>query len=84
MFTIKSISNEGMYYLVKNWDKQKTFWKTKNKLSYKTDLYNTESSAKASMTKLLKVMEEYAEDRLYLIEMSDKGEEIRCVAFKGA
>jgi len=32
MFTIKSISDEGIYYLVNGWDRHKAFWKLKENL----------------------------------------------------
>lgn len=65
-YTIKSESSEGIYYLVKNWEKNKTFW---NKLENikQNMLYKTESVAKASITKLLKSMPEYKDDKLTVI-----------------
>lgn len=68
MFTIKSESAEGTYYLVKNWEKNKTFWKPFSGLR-PSDLFAREQDAKRSLTMLLKVMVEYAEDTFTLIEL---------------
>lgn len=64
-YTIKSESCEGVYYLVKNWEKHKTFWKRKEELRADM-LYKTPQAAKASLTKLLKVMDEYRDDKFTL------------------
>lgn len=67
-YTIKSESEEGTYYLVKDWNKHKTFWKEKEKM--KPDmLYKTERAAKASLTKLLKIMEDYRNDKFTVVVM---------------
>lgn len=72
-YTIKSISEEGIFYLVNGWNKHKTFWidekSTTKDLEYaKTLFFNKPSQAKASLTKLLKVMTEYATDEFELVE----------------
>ena len=71
-YTIKSVSDEGIYYLVKNWEKAKTFWKTPSR-TLQSDLFTRAQDAKRSLTCLLKVMEEYAEDTLTLIEIDTAG-----------
>ena len=70
-YTIKSISDENEYYLVKNWEKHKAFWKEKDKMK-KDMLYKTASAAKASLTKLLKIMEDYRNDKFELVTMEIK------------
>ena len=65
-YTIKSESSEGIYYLVKNWEKNKTFWNRLGNMKQNM-LYKTESAAKASTTKLLKSMPEYKDDKLTVI-----------------
>lgn len=65
-YTIKSESSEGIYYLVKNWEKNKTFWNRLENMKQNM-LYKTESAAKASITKLLKSMPEYKDDKLTVI-----------------
>lgn len=65
-YTIKSESDEGIYYLVKGWDKHKTFWIEPKRLKHDM-LYKTESVAKASLTKLLKIMEDYRSDKFSLV-----------------
>ena len=67
MFTIKSVSSDGTYYLVSNWRKNKALWVTESKLK-PCMLFKTESGAKASLTSLLKVMPEYADDELTIVE----------------
>lgn len=52
MFTIKSISDEGTYYLYKDWEKNKSFWKHGSKIK-KEQMFKTASAAKGSLTKLL-------------------------------
>ncbi|MCR5238103.1 MAG: hypothetical protein K6E34_12980 [Lachnospiraceae bacterium] len=70
MFTIKSISDEGTFYLNKNWEKNKSFWKYSSELKIE-DMYKTASAAKSSLTKLLKVMGEYLADSFFLIETDE-------------
>ena len=67
-YTVKSISDEREYHLVKNWEKHKTFWNRKEEMK-KDMLYKTGSAAKASLTKLLKIMEYYRNDKFELVKM---------------
>jgi len=68
MFTIKSISDEGIYYLVNGWDRHKAFWKLKENL--KPDmLFKSAADAKRSLTKLLKIMPDYATDKFEIVQM---------------
>ena len=69
MFTIKSVSDDGTYYLVKDWQKQKTFWKLGSEIKT-NDMYKSKSAAKGALTKLLKVMDEYRNDKFSLIRTS--------------
>jgi len=66
MYTIKSTSEDGVYYLVKDWRKNKAIWTTKNELD-RTMLYKRPQDAWASLTKLLKVMDEYKTDTFELV-----------------
>jgi hypothetical protein len=68
MFTIKSTSDEGIYYLVNGWDKYKTFWIKPEKVRNEM-LFKRECDAKRSLTKLLKVMEDYRADKFEVIEI---------------
>ena len=66
-YTIKSTSEEGVYYLVNGWQKHFTFWISEKEVlsnmeKAKEKFFNKPSQAKASLTKLLKVMDEYAND----------------------
>lgn len=66
-YTIKSTSDEGVYYLVNGWNKHRAFW-----LPYvcASTLFSSARTAKTSLTKLLKVMPEYAADTHELIEIT--------------
>ena len=71
MYTIRSISDEGIYYLVNGWNRHKTFWVSKEDLR-KDMLFKRVSDAKRSLTKLLKVMEEYRTDDFYIVEFQEE------------
>ena len=66
MFTIRSISLDGEYYLVNGWQRQKLFWTKK----LGEALFKTEASAKGSLTKLLKAMPDYLPDEFSIIELA--------------
>ena len=69
MFTVKSVSDEGEFYLVKNWRKAKAIWKHREiQPEY---MYKTESAAKGSLSKLLKVMDEYKTDKFFIVETDE-------------
>ena len=68
MFTIKSTSDEGVYYLVNGWEKHKAFWKTKEQLK-PSMLFKREQDAKMSLTKLLKIMDEYSNDKFEIVSI---------------
>ena len=70
MYTIKSTSEDGVFYLVKNWRKHKAIWISKNALG-KDMLFKRPQDAWASLSKLLKVMDEYANDTFELVEIGD-------------
>lgn len=67
MYTIKSTSNEGVYYLVNGWEKHYTFWVEERKIR-PSMLFKRKQDAKASLTKLLKVMDDYANDKFEMVE----------------
>lgn len=68
MFTIKSTSDEGVCYLVNGWNKHKTFWIEPEKIKLDM-LFKRAADAKRSLTKLLKIMPDYATDQFELIEI---------------
>jgi len=68
LYTIKSMSDEGIYYLVNHWEKHKTFWVEPKKIKSKM-LFKKPADAKRSLTKLLKVMPDYINDKFELIEI---------------
>lgn len=72
-YTIKCISDEGVYYLVNGWEKCKTFWFNEKSVLSDTEFskkffFNKPSQAKASLTKLLKIMHDYKSDKFELVE----------------
>ena len=74
-YTIKSTSSEGVYYLVNGWNKCKTYWFNERSVledieNAKRFFFNKPSQAKASLTKLLKVMEDYKKDKFELVEFN--------------
>ena len=68
MFTVKCESTEGTYYLVNNWQKSGTFF-VENVPTRKSQLFSRKQDAKRSITMLLKVMDEYADDKFTIIEI---------------
>ena len=66
-YTIQSISEDGIYFLVNGWNKYKTFWITKENIK-ESMLFNTPGQAKSSLTKLLKIMPEYSNDVFSICE----------------
>lgn len=69
MFTIKSTSSEGVYYLVNGWQKHMALWVSPEKVR-RSMLFTAPRFAKASLAKLLKVMPDYASDTFELVELS--------------
>ena len=72
-YTIKSTSDEGVFFLVNGWEKHNTFWISEAELrkdieKAKTKFFTAPRFAKASLTKLLKVMDEYKTDKFELVE----------------
>jgi len=72
-YTMKCTSSEGIYYLVNGWKKCNTFWFNEksvleDKENAKRFFFNKPSQAKASLTKLLKVMGDYKIDKFEVIE----------------
>lgn len=74
-YTIKSTSNEGVYYLVNGWNKCKTYWFNEKSVMEDTEnakkyFFNKPSQAKASLTKLLKIMNDYSTDQFEVVEFA--------------
>ena len=78
-YTVKSISPEGVYYLVNGWYKYFAFWIRKNDISENKTRYihmitfKTKGSAKTNLTKLLKIMPDYARDHFRLCAIMENG-----------
>ena len=74
-YTIKSTSPEGTYYLVNGWHKCKTFWFNERSVMEDTEnakkyFFNKPSQAKASLTKLLKIIKDYSTDQFEVVEFA--------------
>lgn len=66
-YTIRSTSSDGIYYLVNGWNKCNTFWISEKAVNADPEnarnfFFNKPAHAKASLTKLLKIMPDYASD----------------------
>lgn len=70
-YLIKSVSEEGEYFLCNGWKKHKAFWCRKNEI-WKC-LFDTIGQAKASLTKLLKVIDDYAQDKFSVYSFTKEG-----------
>lgn len=71
MYTIKSESKEGTYYLCNNWRKNKALWVKKENYLNKM-FFKTISGAKRSLTSLLKSMPEYKNDKFSIVNKDFK------------
>lgn len=69
LYTIKSTSDEGVYYLVNGWHMHKAFWKTKEELRLNM-LFKSQADAKRSLTKLLKIMPDYKNDVFEIVKIN--------------
>lgn len=65
MYAIKSVSEEGTYFLVKGWNKRKKFW-TKT-ASLEENGFGTPGAAMRSFDCLLKVMPDYRTDKISIV-----------------
>lgn len=78
-YTIESRSADGVHYLVNGWYKHFGFWirrkdLTENKTKYLPMItFKSKGSAKTSLTKLLKIMPDYATDRFCMCEITESG-----------
>ena len=72
MYTVKTESWEGIYFLINHWNKYKTFFKS-NLPALKDQYFKTEADAKRSITKLLNgVMgDDYRDDKFTIIKVSE-------------
>lgn len=68
MFTVKSTSHEGVYFLVNHWQKNKTFWIEPEKAKPEM-MFLSPRTARSSLTKLLKIMPDYKTDKFELVEV---------------
>lgn len=70
LYTIKSISDDGVYYLVNHCYSHGTFWAEESELR-KSMLFKRAQDAKASLTKLLKLFDEYKNDKFEVVEFKE-------------
>lgn len=69
-YTIKSISNDGVYFMVRDWRKNKAIWVSVNKLKQEY-LYKSANTCIKALEKLLNVMDEYATDKFVVVSITD-------------
>ncbi len=70
-YTIKSVSDEGTYYLVKDWRNNRELWVSKENMDRHPEWWFTSSGkAKQSLKSLLSVMDEYLSDTFTVVDMS--------------
>ena len=81
-YTIKSSSNEGEYYLINGWYKHFGFWlpvkAAVNAVNIEKIAFKTIGSAKASLTKLLKIMPDYKNDIVTVCKIYKSGRIEKC------
>ena len=66
-YTIKSVSNDGIWYLIKGWREYRTYWQEFDQCVPES-LFKRKADAKRSLTKLLKyMMAEYGNDDFTLV-----------------
>jgi hypothetical protein len=72
MYTVKTESSDGIYYLINHWNKYKTFFK-RNLPQLYDQYFKTEADAKRSITKLLNgcMGDEYMDDKFTIIKVSE-------------
>ena len=69
MYTIKSVSHEGTWYLVNGWWKYKAYWQEFDQCVPES-LFKRKADAKRSLTKLLQyTMAEYGNDDFTLVKL---------------
>jgi hypothetical protein len=71
-YTIKSTSDEGVYFLVNGWEKHHTFWISEAEVNKdiekaKTKFFTAPRYAKSSLTKLLNIMDDYKNDHFEMV-----------------
>ena len=69
-YTVKSISNDGVYFMVRDWRKNKAIWVSVNKLKQEY-LYKSAHTCIKALEKLLNVMDEYATDKFIVVSITD-------------
>ena len=76
-YTVKSISSDGVYFMVRDWRKNKAIWVSYDKLKPEY-LYKSANTCIKALEKLLNAMSEYAEDKLSVVyidgrDMTERG-----------
>ena len=69
-YAIRSTSEDGVFFLVNGWRKCKKFWTHD---IGPQNVFKRLGDAKANLTRLLKVMPEYAGDKIEICEFSVAG-----------
>ena len=70
-YTVKSISNDGVYFMVRDWRKNKAIWVSFDMLKPEY-LYKSSNTSIKALEKLLNAMEEYVEDKLSVVYIENR------------
>lgn len=73
MYTIRSTSDEGIYYLCNHWNKNKTFWISEHDIR-NDRLFKTRGLAERSLKHLLEIMEDYKTDIFQPVKITESGD----------
>lgn len=73
MYTIRSTSEEGIYYLCNHWNKNKTFWICENDIR-SNRLFKTKGLAERSLKHLLEIMDDYKTDIFQPVKITESGD----------
>lgn len=78
-YTIRSESSDGIYYMVRNWRKNKAMWVKENDVKQEF-LYSSAGRAIRAIIQLLSLMPDYATDKLSIVMFENgnifEGEEL--------
>lgn len=71
-FSIKSVSDDGVFFLAKDWRKNNVLWmKDTPMLKTFLPLFKTGAGAKRSLSQLLKICPDYANDNFTLVKFEN-------------
>ena len=75
-YSIRSTSDEGVYYLLPDWRRQRGIWSKPGDV-FARETFKTARGAKASLTALLRGMPEYRTDVFTMVELNHEERSIK-------